>query len=741
MNKIAKQHFPLAVAAITASLAGGTQAEDFMLEEIVVTAQKRAESLQDTPVAISAFQGDALQNMGVGSTQQLQAVTPTLTFNNRGAIAQPYIRGIGTTLSLLGLEPSIATYVDDQYYSRPAGNIMELPDIERIEVLKGPQGTLYGRNATGGAIRIVTKDPGEEFEGKIKLSVGNYDYYGLSAYVSGAVTDNLSANFSALVKQRDGFAENQVPGKHDLDTLDVETYRTKWVWGASDDVTVKWSLDYSRREDTAGSETIDITNSSKAAAGGALAASAIGGFSSVGKEQDKIYASADDDNILQMLNTSLQFDVALDGMNFSSISTYQDSRLETKAGDFDTSALRFADVSDAEENEAFSQEFQLVSDSDSALKWVAGTYFFQSEGDYQLTFDGRDLALVGNTTLVSPKSQLDTTAWALFGQATYDFNEQLSLTLGARYSEEKKEVESSGGSPALPGAKSEETWEKFTPKATLEYNTDVGMVYLTYSTGFKSGGFAYPFINAAGVDTTNAVDPENLDMWELGAKVDLLGNTLRLNAALYYYDYEDLQVNRNAGLGPAGIQIPVENAKGAEVTGLEVDVTWLPMENLTLTGGFNAMETEYTDYDNATPNVYNTAVFPGPVVAATAYDATGDDMTRAPDFSAFLALEYAFQVGDATMPLNLTYSYKGDYNFDLMPGTEANKIDELESDAYELINARLSYVPASEEWSVSLWGNNLTDEEYYDEVVTFATGVRATVAAPRTYGVDFTYNF
>ena len=731
----------LAIASVISNQANA------QLEEVVVTAQKRAESLQDVPVAVSAFQGDQLENFGVGDTQALAVVTPSLVFNNRGPVAQPFIRGIGTTLSLLGLEPSVATYVDDQYYARPVGSIMELPDLERIEVLKGPQGTLYGRNATGGAIRIVTKDPTADFEAKVKLSAGNYGYYGVSNYVQGGLADNLYGNFSVLIKKRDGFSEQEERGLDDLDDLDTQTYRGKLLWDMTDTVTAKLALDYTNREDTAGSETIDIT-SDKSILGtlpGAIGNSwaegpgrfpPFGNVYETGKEQDSVRSSVDADNELEMFNAQLRFDVQLDGMTFSSMTTYQDTESETNTADFDASAGVFSDVYDEENNEAFSQELQLVSDTDSALSWLAGIYYFSSEGDYQLDFDARDLVVAGFTTLSSPRSDLDTEAWAVFGQASYAFNDAWSLTAGGRYSYEEKDI--TAESPTGP-VDDDDDWDEFTPTVTLQYDWDLGMAYATYKKGFKSGGFAYPYVVGF---SDQSVEPEILDMYELGLKADLLDDTLRVSAAAYYYDYEDLQVNRNAGLVPGvGVVIPVENAGGAEVYGLDADITWLATDNLTVLLGFNAMDTEYTDYD-ATPNVYNSTTFPGGAVAAVAYDAEGDDMVRAPEFSAFVSLNYDVNFSNgAYMPISLTYSHTGEYDFDLIPGDETNRIDENESDSYELLNARITYHSADDKWSVAAWGNNLTDEEYYDEVVSFATAVRATVGAPRTYGVDFTYNF
>lgn len=738
--------------AVLISLNSVTVAAQGMLEEVVVTAQKRAESLQDVPVAVSAFQGDDLENFGVTDTMALQLVTPSLVFNNRGPIAQPFIRGIGTTLSLLGLEPSVATYVDDQYYPRPAGTIMELPDIERIEVLKGPQGTLYGRNATGGAIRVVTRDPSDELSGKFKLTAGDYNLFKASAYVEGALSDSVRANFSVLHAQRDGFAEQQTPGLDDLDDLDVLTLRSKWVFDVSDSVTAKLALDYTSRDDTAGSDTIDITSDKSilrnfpGAIGPSFAESLgnfpVGGNAVTGKSLEDTRSGVDTPNEQDIFNAQLRFDVEMDGMVFSSMTTYQDSDREMNTSDFDASTLRLSDITDYEKNESFSQEFQLLSDTDGNFSWMAGLYYFESEGEYQLLFDGRDLVLTGFNLIASPISRLDNTAWAIFGQMSYDFNDAWSLTVGARYSDEDKDIQSDVLQfPITPigSINDSASFDEFTPKVTAEYNWDNGMAYLSYSVGFKSGGFPYPYIEGRADQT---VESEILTSWELGIKADLADNSLRLNGAVYFYDYEDLQVNRNAGFVPGvGPVLPVENAGGAEVYGVEMDITWAPNENLMITGGFNAMDTEYTDYQ-ATPSVYNTVAIPGPVVAAVPYDANGDDLIRAPDLSAYVSLNYDVNLGNGgRMPLTLTYSHTGEFNFDLIPGDDTNRIDELEHDAYQILNARLAYYSPDERWNVALWANNLTDEEYYDEVVSFATAVRASVGVPRTYGVDLSFNF
>jgi len=270
-----------------------------------------------------------------------------------------------------------------------------------------------------------------------------------------------------------------------------------------------------------------------------------------------------------------------------------------------------------------------------------------------------------------------------------------------------------------------ESWDEFTPKVTLEYRPEDVLVYLTYARGFKSGGFNYP---AAGGEP---LDPEVLDMVELGMKGEFLDNRLRLNTAVYYYDYADLQVTRaSGGLNAAAT---TENAADADIYGIDIEFTWLASERLTISGGANFLDTEYSEYDAVAKSFQGT---PGTINVG--FDASGESLLRAPDWSFFTSLAYDFTVGNAIVPLVVTYSHKSSYFFDfsIEPETAA-----LEQDDYGLLSARLSYLSSDESWELALWGSNLTDEEYFDDVVANGAGVRGSWGAPRTYGVALAYNF
>jgi iron complex outermembrane receptor protein len=339
-----------------------------------------------------------------------------------------------------------------------------------------------------------------------------------------------------------------------------------------------------------------------------------------------------------------------------------------------------------------------------------------------------------------------TTAWALFGQTTWNIDEQWAVTLGGRFSYEKKKAETlpsklesltlgngfPPGTPVILPFKDSKDWDQFTPKLTIEYNLDDYMVYMTLARGFKSGGYNVP---AAG---NEPLDPEILDMVEFGLKGEFLDNQLRVNTSLYYYDYSDLQVTRAAS-GNTAVLV-TENAADASIYGLDADVTWAATDNLTITAGLNWLDTEYKDFDSGA-KLFNAVITGDPTAAGISnvpFDASGATMLRAPDWSGFVSATYEFQAGTGRVPVVLTYSYKDDYEYDFI----VNPImDELRQEAYSLFNARISYISGDDVWSVAAWGNNLTDEEYFDDKVAAGAGLRGAYAPPRTYGVDVTYNF
>lgn len=694
------------------------------LDTIVVTAQMRAEDPQNVAIAVAAFDDRQLAGAGVRDAMQLQNVVPSLVYNATGDSAQPYLRGVGTRISPIGLEPSIATYIDDRYVPRPFGAIFDLLDVQRVEVLKGPQGTLYGRNAAGGAIRAITKDPAEALEIELVGKAGDYDYGSLGVRAGGPLSDTLRGQVAAGVEQRGGLATNLVPsGRSEADDIDRDTYRGKLIWSASDAVTAKLSLSWWRRTDWTGRDltAVGLPETNR---GGAL----YGAVTS--RDRDHFATTLGGDNDLREAAADLRFDVRLGDLDFISITTYTDGDY-VQSIDVDVSSATLLDDEIDESTTTWSQEFRLLSNGVGPFNWLAGAFYYRQSGSNVFVFpDSVALqpAYPPGTDLTNGLQTSDAEAYAAFGEGTYAFDSSWSLTLGGRFSRERKSAalaaipgEVTNAPTPFAGAKS---WDRFTPRVALEYRGGFGLAYLSYSRGFKSGGYNYP------ASLGPVLDPERVASYEVGLKSELLDKRLRLDSALFAYDIRDLQVTR----GGSGAFLTTENAADARVRGFELDVAVALTANLALTGGLALVHSEYTNYIAGvlvpllTPP-FGSAPLPGGL------DVRARPLLRSPDRAADIGVRYEPRLtGGGSLALSARYSYKDSYYFDFsaVPETEW-----LEQPPTGILNARIAYVAPRGRWEVGLWGTNLTDEAYYDDAVLTSVSSRVVYAEPRMYGVDF----
>ena len=714
-------------AASTATGEPAFGATDSALETIVVTAQLRTENVQDVAIAIAAFDGAQLSSVGVNSAMQLQTVVPSLVYNATGDSAQPYLRGVGTRLSPIGLEPSIATYVDDRYVPRPFGAMFDLLDVERVEVLEGPQGTLYGRNAAGGAIRAITKDPGTEPAIELVGKIGDYDYATLGVSAGGPLADALRGQITAGIEQRGGLATNLVPGgRREADDIDKQVYRGKLIWDISDTVTAKLGVSWWQRTDW-GARDFTAVGLPEANRGGAF----YGAITS--RERDKFASALDGDNHLREAAADLRFDVRLGDLDFVSITTYTDGDYR-QTFDVDVSSAVLLDDNITEKSETWSQEFRLLSKRTDKFSWLAGAFYYRQDASNLFVFPDsvslQPLYPVG-TDLTNGLQTAATEAYAAFGQGSYAFDPQWSLTLGGRWSWETK----SASLAALPGAVTNaptpfagaKSWDQFTPRLALEHHGGFGLAYLSYARGFKSGGYSYP------ASLGPVLDPEIVDSYELGVKSELLDKRLRLDSALFVYNFENLQVTRNA----SGAFLTTENAADAKVRGAELSFAFAVAPALSLTGGVALIHSEYTDY---TAGVLVPLLAPpyGSVPLAGGLDVRGRPLLRSPDRAAYVGLRYEPRLASGgSLPLSANYSYKDSYYFDFsaVPATEW-----LKQPPTSVLNARVAYVAPGARWEVGLWGTNLTDAVYYDDAVLTSVSSRVSYADPRMYGVDFKLN-
>ncbi|MEJ2089921.1 MAG: TonB-dependent receptor plug domain-containing protein, partial [Gammaproteobacteria bacterium] len=377
-------------SGITPAVLAEEQADLFdlpleQLEQMVVTAQNRSANLQEVPVSISAFSGDNLLEYGVHDIQSLQVVTPSLVFNNTGSSAQPYLRGVGTRFAFAGLEPSVATYLDDRYVARAQATLFELADVERVEILRGPQGTLYGRNATGGAIRVLTKGVDDELSGSLLGTVGDYDLRALSGTVNLPLGRVMGTRITALVKKRDGYADNLDPrGVPELDDRDTALVRGKLRWDLSDRVSALLTLQYSEQDDNAGNDVTDLSPP------GLNEGIAEGGFR--GRSPGEVATAIDSKIHDEEASVDLRFDVNLPWADFVSITTYHDFEQTANSDADGTSSIILDAVQVPQDARAFSQELHLLSVSDGPWQWITGLYFFDERADFELLLDRSDEA-------------------------------------------------------------------------------------------------------------------------------------------------------------------------------------------------------------------------------------------------------------------------------------------------------------------------------------------------------------
>jgi iron complex outermembrane receptor protein len=720
---------PTAVALTLAPRLGAAQTEPTQsvssrvgLETIVVTAQKRSEGIQDVTTAVAAFDGNALLSAGVTDAMQLQTVVPSLTYNATGFMAQPYLRGIGTRQSTVGLEPSVATYIDDRYVARPFAAMFDMQDVERVEVLKGPQAVLYGRNAAGGAIRAITKDP-RDASVEIAGKVGDYSGRRLGVTAGGPLADGWRGQISAVSERRDGFATNLANGRAAADDLDGEALRGKLLWDVTETVHAKLGLSWWRYTDWTGRD-LTAAGIPEANRGVAL----YGGITS--RERDEFATTLTGDNNLREAAADLRFDVRLGDLGLASVTTYTDSSFE-QTFDVDASSISLIDLEATEPSDTWTQDFQLLSSESARFPWLAGVQLYRQDATNLYVFAdavSAQPAFPPGTDISNGRQHVLTEAYAAFAQVEYPFRERWTATIGGRWSREDKSATLEATPDAVTNVPTPyadaRSWDELTPRLAVEYRGGFGLAYLSYSRGFKTGGYNYP------ASVNPVLNPETLDSYELGIKASLADDRVHFRSALFHYDVKDLQVSR----GGVGAFITTENAASATVRGLELDVDAAVTARLSLDAGVALIDSEYTDYI-AGVLVPLTAPPFGSAPLAGGLDVRGRSLLRSPDEAAHVGVRYELALADGgRVPISVDYSYKGDYYFDFSPVAAT---EWLRQDAYDVLNARIAYASAGGGFEVGVWCRNLTDSAYYEDAVVQSASSRVSYADPRTFGVDF----
>ena len=703
--------------AIAQEAAPADQSADEGVEEVVVTARKTKEKLQEVPASISVVSSKDIADAGLNEFKDILAQVPNVAFG--GGIAssiqgQIGIRGISTLVRNIGVESSVGFYVDGVYLGRPENYNQELIDVDRVEVLRGPQGTLFGKNTIAGVFNIATKMPGDETLGEVRLQVGNYGLTRVQGYAMGPLVPGvLAGKISGGYVARDGFYKHQSGGK-DLDTLDVLSGRLQLVYTPGDNTTVVFSADGLRDRgepvffqvaDLAGVDSVMETTP----------------FTVNNNRPD----SLDRDN--WGLSLSIEHDFG--GTTLTSISAYRSSSYQASLDDDQEQVDFLSGDRWGDETTFFSQELRLAGSIGEKLTYIVGAYFF----DQKITTDriltiGADFGVPGDpalTTVGEVKSQ----SYALFGTLDYALTDALSLSVGLRYSSEDKDVwfiqdDRDGifqflGLPDVSYTASTSD-DDLSPTVSLSWKADENvLLYGRIAKGFKSAAFN---VDLVGSTAGLAAGPESATTYEVGVKSDLFDRKLRANLAVFTTNYDDMQVSQLLGGG-----VTLNNAGKATISGAELELVARITSGFTLQGSVGYLDAEYDEYLNCGIPLS---------LGGGSTDCSGNKVIGAPDWTTHLAAEYTHPLDFGELAMRIDWSTQSPVYY------EATNSDRFKTDSRSVIDARIGL--RTERYDVFLWAQNLTDEVY--ETYTddrSAVAVLKTIAygAPRTWGLTLTARF
>lgn len=765
-------------ACVPAGMASAQEAvqADSLLEEIVVTARRREELVQDVPIAVSAMPAVEIQRRQIDTIAHVGESVPNLTFQTgaptgTGASTPSiFIRGVGSSETSLGTEPGVGLYVDDVYIARSVGSVLDLVDPQSVQVLRGPQGTLFGRNSVGGAMLIRSRRPGTEFGGWVELKTGSDDRADARASVDLPVSDSLRVNVSGLAANRDGYVDSA--DSEAMGSIDRRAGRIAIEWDATSTLLVSFAADTMRADETAmpaallglvdfmpGTQfvpggpfpsSIYAYSNNSAACGGASTAGNSGNpacidqqyirgpFDTAGgyRAETEIFDSQgsrryDNTSITEVSGASLRLEWKLSpALTLKSITAYRELDAFW-ASNSDHTANPGIETKNDQDQDQFTQEFQLLGDGDR-FNWVVGAFYMEEEGD------ALNVVAFPNVIFRSGGG-FSTESTALFAQGTYELLPSLELTLGARYTEETKTYDTLQNQqiigvladsysrfwidlratpiPFVLGDTEDLETDEMTPLASLAYhiNDDV-MTYVSFSRGYKSGGYEQRL--APGTPEAPRFEPEYVDTYELGLKSTLADGRALLSAAVFYSEYSDMQISVVDGVSPT-----ITNAGDATLRGAELEVSFNPVENLTLSAFVGYLDTEYDELS----------------ARALVSGITEDDAlpnTSKWKYGASIGYDIALSENFKLRP-NLEWSYRS--SMDLDGAGEPL----LHQSGYSLVNAVLTLSPRDEHWTVSLSGRNLTDEEYLVAgIAQYNIGeIEGQYARPREWALSLKYHF
>lgn len=721
----------LCLTALSLGIGGAVNAyaqqQTLALEEVIVTASRRESDLQTIPTSIAALTGSQLADQGILSFKEVsEAISGiTLDFPSNAINAAIYMRGVGTTGA--ATVQSVSTMIDGVYQIRQGLAFTELMDINRVEVLRGPQGTMFGKNSTSGAIRIFTNDPDtEEFSGHLQGVAGSLDQREARGMINiPLIEGKLAARLSGYNSNADGYTNNWYLNE-DTRNVNRDGWRAKLLWNATDNIELKFSSEH--MDQTSDMDEGITQYGPKALANAALLGTTLPPVS-IGNYAQNIGGKTTESVKRNILNTKVSFW----GHTLTTLSSWEDNKTYLFADRDETAAagqvvgfsggnpILARSTSNSGPMDITTHEIQIQSDSDGPLSYLIG-YMYQDQNTDSIT---------AIPPIFSGTTKIKAESWGVFTNATYTFNDQWSTSLGLRYDEDERT-----GSNGIVGPDYTHTFDETTYSAKLMYQYDANkMFYLAQDKGWKSGGVNREFSTCARggpcLPADDAIwDPEIAYNYEIGMKTQWLDNTLRVNGAIFYTKFDDFQVSENI---PAAVTVLVSNAAEVEAKGIEVDFTGIVTDNITVNGSLSYVKSEYNDYKGAPCDPY----WQSGCVNGT-QDLSGETLDHAPELSFNLGAEYRAEFG----PWNGTewfaradVIYKDDQNLYvyLTPVTEEG--------SYTLLNLRAG-LEMSDSWKLTFWGKNVTDEKYRTAADTAGDGGLAEVPGlKRTLGVTADWYF
>ncbi len=718
----------------------GTTSSGVVVEEIVVTAEKREQNLQDVPLAISAYSGGMLDVRGIESAQDLINVVPGLAIGTQsveGGIAKVTIRGVGMENVQTGGDPGVPIHINGHYTQSTAYVFRDFLDVERVEVQRGPQGTLYGRNAIGGNINIVTRKPTEQFETMVRVVAGNYGKRQIQGLVSGTIVDGVRGRLVVSDDDRDGYVTDLGTQGSERDTSDYTSVRGSLEIDLTDSIEL---LAAAYDFDDTGTDVVRLLSA----------------FSNPVIDPYTISTNTPTERYDQSEGGSIDLVWQLDGMQLKWLNAYDKTSKDSNA-DVDGTLIFGTEFGIEAEFETSTHELQLLSDGAGNARWVTGLFFYREDSTYtqnfiadpvQFSFRGLAYADTNSDGVIDEADPrrvqystrwLDADSWAAYGQLDYDFSDAWTITTGLRYTRDEKsgfqvgEALAEGTNVVVApysvqiDRRDGESWDEITGKLGLTYHfVDGQIAYASYSRGYKAGGFSH--------NQASEYDPETVDAYEFGFKGQWLDDRIRTNLAAFYYDYKDKQERQRLPAGPnLSTPFQVNNASRVTSKGFEVEVQAVPVERLTFDLAFSYLNATYDEFQNLD------AIFP----ALGVQDLSGNTVPYAPEFKVYLGGQYEWSLGsNGRMLARLDYSWSDEYytsgfNRKAGPGIQGNG-DFTPS--FDNVNARLQWESNDARWAAEVFARNLLDDaNLTSSLVSNANSTYVEYLPPRTYGLQVTW--